>query len=81
MSAQVAFPIARTRAAEAPEVTAVWTFLVPPPQSFAVVLWSAFPVVLVWTTFSVLPFQSSVFRTRSLCAFYYVFRFSLVVSL
>ena len=56
MSAQGAFPIASTRAAEAPEVTAVWTFLVLPPQSFAVVLWSAFPVVLVWTTFSVLIF-------------------------
>ena len=57
MSARGAFPIARTRAAEAPEVTAVWTFLVLPPQSFAVVLWSAFPVVLVWTTFSVLTFS------------------------
>jgi len=65
----------RPKAAAAPELP-LFDFFCCLLSLSTVVLQSSFAVVLVWTAF-----QFSVFRTRSLCAFYYVFRFSLVVSL
>ena len=78
MSARGAFPLASTRAAAAPEGLPFGYFSSAASSVFCGCFVVGFSSCACMDNFlgSEL-FQSSVFRTRSLCAFYYVFVFRL----